>query len=58
VRRATPKLTDAGRQLADRIRKKVKAEPGVRVPETRRNLTNGLRDAFEDGLDPALAEKW
>jgi hypothetical protein len=45
-------------ECAMRIRKKVRTQPGVTVAVIRRNLTGSLRDAFEDGLDYALAQKW
>jgi hypothetical protein len=45
-------------ECAERIHKKVKDRPGVTVSAVRRGLTPRLRDAFQDGLDHAVAQKW
>jgi hypothetical protein len=45
-------------ECAERIRTKVKVQPGVTAARVREGLTPRLRDAFEDGLEYAVAEKW
>lgn len=44
-------------ECAERIHKKVKAEPGVTVAVIRRGL-RAWADVFNDGLEHALAQKW
>jgi hypothetical protein len=44
-------------ECAERIHKKVKAQPGVTVAEIRRGM-RAWADVFNDGLEHALAQKW
>ena len=45
-------------ECAERIHKKVKVQPGVTAAKVREGLSPRLRDAFEDGLEYAVAQKW